>query len=489
MKLTQSNLSKFSDQVSVPNYDRGKVRPGIIHIGVGNFHRAHQAVYLNDLLNAGNNPEWGIRGAGVRPADAIMRETLAAQNWLSSVVENDETGMKASVVGSMIDFLPVEDGHSPIIDAIALQETHIVSLTVTEGGYFIDASSGDFDPEHADIQFDRQNLQSPRTVFGAIVAGLERRWKMTNAPLTVMSCDNLPGNGDITRDAVLGLARLVGTDLGKWIEDNVTFPNGMVDRITPATSERERDLVLGKFGVNDMAPVFCEPFRQWVLEDRFADGRPEFDAAGVTLTKDVHVYEAMKLRILNGGHAIIAYPGGLSGIEFVHDAMDVPEIEAFLRKVMMDDVIGNVTPIAGQPPAEYLEQCITRFKNPGVSDTIERLCFDGSNRQPKFIVPALRDKLAQGETPYGLALSSALWCQYCAGLRDDGVAIPANDPSWSALQAAAKQASVDPLAWIRQEDIYGDIQLSEQFTAAFTSALRTVQDDGATAAIRAYLNR
>ena len=487
MKLNQSNLADLPKNVAVPTYDRDAVTPGILHIGVGNFHRAHQAVYANDLLNKGFSPEWGICGAGVRQPDAKMRAALAEQNWLSSVVENDANGMSASVAGAMVDFLPVEDGHRPIIDKIAAEKTRIVSLTVTEGGYFMDAATGQFDPAHPDIHYDTKNLAAPRTVFGAIVAGLAARRGANGTPVTVMSCDNLPGNGDVARAAVLGLAQAADKDLAAWIKDNVTFPNGMVDRITPATTDRERSLLLENFGIEDVSPVFCEPFRQWVLEDKFANGRPELDAVGVTLTPDVHDYEAMKIRVLNGGHAIIAYPGGLAGVEFVHDAMQVPEIEGFLRKSITDDILPNVKSIVGQDSVTYMNQTIERFKNPGVGDTISRLCLDGSNRQPKFIVPSVRDVLASGRAPAGLALASALWCCYCGGVADDGSVIPPNDPNWADLTAVAKNAETDPLVWLEQDHIYGDLRTSEQFCAAFAAAHASVRTNGALGALRHYL--
>ncbi len=486
MRLSAASLADLRPTVAVPSYDRAAVTPGILHVGVGNFHRAHQAVYANDLLNAGHDPDWGIRGAGVRPADAAMRDRLAAQDWLSSVVEIDAGGLSASVIGAMVDFLPVAAGHRPIIAAIADPATRIVSLTVTEGGYYVDSATGVFDVAHPDIAQDALTPDSPLTVFGAIVAGLARR-RAAKAPITVMSCDNLPGNGDVTRNAVLGLARATDADLAAWIADNVTFPNGMVDRITPATSESQIRMLRDEFGIEDAAPVFCEPFRQWVLEDAFAAGRPDWDAAGVTLTSNVHDYEAMKIRVLNGGHAIIAYAGGLAGIEFVHDAMQHPVIEAFLRKTEARDVLPDVKPVGDLSPAGYLDLTVERFRNPGVADTITRLCFDGSNRQPKFILPSVRDALARGHDPQGLALVSALWCRYCLGRTDAGAPIGPNDPNWDALKAAARRAESDPLAWLDQAEIYGDLRHSRRFCDGFAAAHRGIAESGAIGALEHYL--
>lgn len=489
MNLTQSNLKNIQQSgVAVPTYDRDAVTAGILHIGVGNFHRAHQAVYLHDLLEAGHSSEWGICGAGVRLPDEQMRARLEAQNWLNTVVEIEKDQMSASVAGAMVDFLHVVDGHKPIIETIAQSQTRIVSLTVTEGGYYVDASTGQFDADHPDILYDTKNLGAPKTVFGAIVAGLALRRDELGTPVTVMSCDNLPGNGDIVRAAVLGVARGADTELEKWIVDNVTFPNGMVDRITPATTDRERQILLERFGIIDSSPVFCEPFRQWVLEDNFANGRPEFEAVGVTLTSNVHEFEAMKIGLLNGGHAIMAYGAGLLGIEFAHDAMGSSLIKGFLRKTLQDDVAPFVHDVPGFTPLEYLDLIFKRFENPGVADTISRLCFDGSNRQPKFTVPSIQNNLSAGKTPAGLALSSALWCRYCNGTDEQGNKISANDPDWENLHETAKRAQTDPDIWLAQDHIYGASGADPQFRKAFSSALISLRDNGVEATIRAYLN-
>lgn len=486
MKISTDTLAALAKKVAVPTYDRSAVKPGILHIGVGNFHRAHQAVYANDLLNLGHDPSWGICGAGVRPNDSAMRARLEGQDWMSTVVETDADGLSASVIGSMVDFLPVTTGHGPIVDAITNPVTKIISLTVTEGGYYIDPATGVFDAGHSDITHDARLPEKPITVFGAIVAGLGRR-RALDAPVTVMSCDNLPGNGDVTRNAVLGLARAANPALADWIEAHVTFPNGMVDRITPATSEREITALRDNFGIEDSAPVFCEPFRQWVLEDAFAAGRPNWEAAGVTVTNNVHDYEAMKIRVLNGGHAIIAYAGGLAGIEYVHDAMANPVIDSFLRMVEARDVLPHVKPVGTLSPGQYLDQTIGRFRNPGVADTITRLCLDGSNRQPKFILPSVRDSLSAGQDAKGLAMVSALWCRYCLGQTDAGAKIAPNDPNWNALQAAAQRTQTDPFAWLDQQEIYGDLRESKAFCDAFASAHNEIKRAGAIGALEEYL--
>jgi mannitol 2-dehydrogenase len=475
--------------VQTPAYDRKRLTPGIVHIGLGNFHRAHMAVYLDDLFAMGEGLDWAILGAGVRAADGRMREALTGQDCLSTVIELDPKGKTARRIGSMIDFLPVAPDNGPLIAAMTQPEIRIVSLTVTEGGYFIDAATGQFDPAAPEIVADAARPDRPGTAFGAIIAALKARRAAGGQPFTVMSCDNLPGNGHVTHDAVVGLARLSDPAFADWIEANVAFPNGMVDRITPATGPREKAMAAA-FGLgDDPVPVTCEPFRQWVLEDNFPAGRPALEKVGVTFTKHVHEFETMKIRILNGGHAIIAYPGGLKGIEFVHEAMQDATIVAFLDKIETTEILPIVPPVPGQDLMDYKALIIQRFTNPEVADTERRLCLDGSNRQPKFIIPSIRDNLAKGVIPAGLILESALWCRYCYGIDENGAEIAPNDPNWDMLQGVAKAAKSDPAAWIGMRPIYGDLAGNSAFVAAFAETLNHLWAHGAEAAMRRYLKR
>ena len=471
---------------SLPAYDRRKLTPGIVHIGLGNFHRAHMAVYLDDLFAKGLGHDWAILGAGVREGDARMRDALKAQDCLSTVIELDPAGRSARRIGSMIDFLPVEPDNAALIAAMSRPEIRIVSLTVTEGGYFIDPATGRFDPHAPDIARDGAHPDSPTTAFGAIVAALKARHAAGLPPFTVMSCDNLPGNGHVTSAAVIGTARLSDPALASWIADNVAFPNGMVDRITPATGPRERGMAAA-FGLTDPVPVTCEPFRQWVLEDTFPQGRPPLEEVGVTLTPHVHAYEAMKIRILNGGHATIAYPGGLMDIEHVHEAMAHPLIRGFLDKVETEEIIPYVPPVPATDIADYYRTIVRRFSNPEVADTERRLCLDGSNRQPKFIIPSLRDALAAGGSIDGLALVSALWCRYCYGQTESGTPIAPNDPNWDYLQAQSKAAKDAPVVWLQMKPIYGDLNRDARFVAAFTKALDSLWKNGTAATLSAYI--
>jgi mannitol 2-dehydrogenase len=487
VKLSLATLGKLPSGIGAPNYKRSDLGAGIVHIGVGNFHRAHQAVYLDDLFNAGAaDRDWAILGAGVREADIAMREKLAEQDWLTTVVEQEGNATTVRVIGSMVDFIKPFDVKTTL-DALSRPEIRIVSLTVTEGGYYISPATQRFDPDHPDIVRDSRDADQPKTAFGLIAAGLKRRRAAGVAPFTVMSCDNIPGNGHVTENAVAGLAELSDRELAKWIRANVAFPNSMVDRITPATSDRERAILHDTYGLEDNWPVFCEEFRQWVVEDKFPAGRPGLEKVGVTFTSDVAPYELMKIRILNGGHAAIAYPAGLLDIHFVHEAMEDPQIAAFLEALTRREII----PVVPPPPIvdldAYRKKVAERFANPKIGDTISRLCLDGSNRQPKFVLPTVRDRLAAGAGVKGLALVSAMWCRYAYGESEGGKVIPPNDPNWERLQAAAKPARSDPRAFLAMRDIFGELAENPTYVGAFSGALSSLWKNGVRTTLADYL--
>ena len=486
VKLSNAALTGLSRDIAVPRYRRSDLGAGIVHFGVGNFHRAHQAVYLDDLFNGGRDHDWALIGAGVRDADAVVREALRRQDWLTTVVEQEAKSSKARVIGPHVDFVRPGDV-AAMLDVLSRPQIRIVSLTITEGGYYISPATQDFDSAHPDIESDARQIDAPKTVFGLIVAAAARRRAAGVAPFTVMSCDNIPGNGHVSENAVAGLAQLANPELGRWIRRNVAFPNSMVDRITPATTDRERKALRDKYGLEDNWPVFCEEFRQWVLEDKFPSGRPRLEDVGVTFTSNVAPYELMKIRILNGGHAAIAYPAALLDIHFVHQAMADPQIAAFLDQLTRREILSVVPPPPGVDLKAYQSLIARRFANPKIEDTIERLCFDGSNRQPKFILPTVVDRLKSGAEIKGLALVSALWCRYCHGETESGKTIAPNDPSWGRLQTAAKAARTNPLAFLEMKDIFGEAARNPAYVAAFSDALSRLWAHGVRATLTDYL--
>lgn len=483
--LTQSALADLADNVSRPGYDRASLRPGILHVGVGNFHRAHMGWYLDQLFEQGEGHDWALIGAGVRPGDAAMRDKLQAQDWLTTVVELDPQGLSARVTGAMIDFVPVDP--KAVIEAMSDPAIRIVSLTITEGGYYVDAKTDGFDATHPDMKHDADHPDAPQSVFGMILAALRQRRDAGHSPFTVMSCDNLPENGHVCGRTLIGLAQVMDPALGNWVQENVAFPNSMVDCITPATSDRERALVQEHFGIADAAPVVCEPFRQWVLEDNFPQGRPPLEKAGAEFVKDVSRHELMKLRILNGGHAAIAYPSALLGHHFVHDAMADPQIESWLRALETREIIPTLTPIEGVDYAAYLELIVSRFANPGIGDTIARLCLDGSNRQPKFILPTLTDALRDDRAIDGLAQEVAFWCRYCEQKDEAGNEIAPNDDNHEALRDYALASRENPLAFLENRTVFGPLADDSRFQEAFARKLKLLHDQGTRAAIEAYL--
>ncbi len=486
IKLSSAALAQMPVGVAVPNHTAKDLSAGIVHFGVGNFHRAHQAVYLDELFNQGKSRDFAIIGAGVRAPDANLREKLQEQDWLTTVVEQEAHESSARVTRAMIDFAPVGDA-AALLDVMTRPAIRIVSMTITEGGYFISPATQSFDSAHPEIVADARSPYAPRTVFGLIVAALKRRRAAGVAPFTVMSCDNIPGNGHVAENAVAGLAELADPEFAKWIRGHVAFPNSMVDRITPATSDRERQLLRDQFGVEDNWPVFCESFRQWVVEDRFPTGRPALEEVGVTFTDDVAPYELMKIRILNGGHATIAYPAALLDIHFVHESMEDAQIAAFLEKLTKFEIMPTVPPPPDTDLEEYRQLIVRRFANPKIGDTIQRLCLDGSNRQPKFILPTVAARLVSGGGIAGLALVSALWCRYCYGESESGKAIAPNDENWTRLQTHAKAARTRPEAFLELGEIFGDCAKNATYVAAFSKALTSLWARGTRATLDDYL--
>ncbi|MBT0959518.1 mannitol dehydrogenase family protein [Alphaproteobacteria bacterium KMM 3653] len=487
MNLSEANLAKLPEAVRRPTYDRSGLTAGIVHIGLGNFHRAHQAWYLHRLFDMGLGHDWAIIGAGVRAGDALQRDRLLAQDCLTTLLELDPSGKSAEVCGSMIGFVPVEEDNAALIAQMADPAIRIVSLTVTEGGYFIDPATGGFDASNGDILHDAANPDAPHTAFGAIIAALRLRRDAGIAPFTCMSCDNLQGNGTVMRQTVVTLARLSDPDLADWIDANSAFPNSMVDCIVPATGPNEIALAR-EFGIADKAPVTHENFRQWVIEDAFCNGRPDLDKVGATFTPDVHDFEAMKIRMLNGGHQVLAAAGDLLGLETIAQCMAHAPIRNLLRRVEAEEIAPMVKPVPGMTPLEYLDLIDRRFSNPKIKDTTRRVAFDGSSRQPGFITPTVRGGLEIGTTVEGLALVSAIWARYCYGTRMDGSVIAPNDPNWETLTVVAAKAKDDPMEWLRMTAIYGDLVDHARFAETFCRWLSMIHADGVEAAIAVYLD-
>lgn len=486
VKLSNENLAALPGDVLVPGYDRSRLTPGILHIGLGNFHRAHQAWYLHRLFQQGINTDWAIIGAGVRQYDEQMRVKMQEQDYLTTLIELDPTSTSVEVIGSMIDYIPVVEGNRPLIARMSQADIRIVSLTVTEGGYYVDPATQGFDRNHPDIQHDVDNPDSPKSAFGAMVAALKIRREQGIGPFTAQSCDNLEGNGHILRQTIVSLARLSDPELADWIDDNCSFPNSMVDCIVPATGPRELELVQ-ELGINDAVPVTHEAFRQWVIEDDFCAGRPNWDKAGATFSDNVHGYENQKIRILNAGHQVIADVAEILHIETIAGSLANEKISAMFRRVEIEEIAPHVKPVPGFTPVEYVDLIDRRFSNPEIVDTTRRVAFDGSSRHPGFVIPSIRDGLDAGTPIRGLALVEAAWARYCFGIREDGTVVDDNDPFWNDLTARAKAAKDNPRAWLEMRHIYGDLVDKERFAEAFEYWLNKIHSDGMEAALAEYL--
>lgn len=453
------------------------------------------ATYLDDLLNHPDplqtNRHWGIVGAGVMSLDVDKRAALEPQDWLQVLVERDgSSDVRARVIGSMVDFLEVDlkTPHAPLKQALQHPNIRIASLTVTEGGYYLNPNTGKFDANHPRIVQDLEHPDQPSTIFGIMIQALKHRKQHNIPPFTILSCDNVPENGHVCKEVTLGMARAVDPAMADWMEEHVQFPNSMVDRITPATSYLEREYVQEQFGVDDAFPVFCEPFRQWVLEDKFSNERPQLDQVGVQFVEDVHPFEHMKIRILNGGHASLVYPSALLGLMFVHNAMEHKSVRAFLDALEVHEIIPTVGPVPDTNLSEYWDIIAGRFSNPTLNDTIHRNAYDGSSRQPKFTIPVIKDNLEAGRSVDGMATVSAMWCRYCQGTTEAGETVAPHDPQWERLHQTALAAKKNPQAWLDMTDIYGETGQHPLMKEAFAKAMKMIEEKGVEATLDAYSN-
>lgn len=489
MKLNRKNLASLAAEVDVPAYDPTVVRQGIAHIGVGGFHRAHQAIYTEALLNRGEALDWGICGVGLRPEDRAMQHALAEQDhFYTMLVLGDEPGLEVRVVGAINGMLLAEDSPAALIDKLADPAIRIVSLTITEGGYCIDDSTGEFMAQLPDIQHDLAHPDTPRSVFGFLCAALAKRRAAGTPAFTLMSCDNLPHNGAVTRKALLAFAHLADHELATWIDSHVSFPNAMVDRITPMTSDAHRQQLTERHGIEDAWPVVCEPFLQWVLEDKFVNGRPAWEKVGVQFTDDVTPYEEMKIKLLNGSHLALTYLGFLKGYRFVHEAMNDPLFQRYVRTFMDLDVTPQLAAVPGIDLEAYKDTLVERFSNQAIADQLERVCSDGSSKFPKFIVPTLNRLIEDGRPLERAALVVAAWALYLKGVDENGTRYRIPDPRAEFCQALAQDDDRLRERLLGVEVIFGNaIPQSAAFVTAFELCYDSLRKLGVTRTLQTLL--
>jgi mannitol 2-dehydrogenase len=492
IELCGSNLRRIPPVVAVPAYNRGNCAQHIVHIGVGGFHRAHQAVYLDDLLQRGDGPGWGTCGVGLLPLDRAMHGALKPQDCLYTVVEADGTASRARVIGSILDYLYAPDDPEAVLARMADPQCRIVSLTITEGGYRVNRWTGEFEDWHSDIQHDLEHPQRPVGCFGYLAEALDRRRKRGVPPFTVLSCDNLQHNGDVARKAVLAFAGRRDPVLAGWLADNGAFPNSMVDRITPATTDEHRRMVAREFGIRDAWPVITEPFRQWIVEDRFSDGRPGWEQAGVLMTADVVPYEKVKMRLLNAGHQAMCYLGMLLGHEYVHQAIQDEQIRRLIRTLMDDEVTPLLPHVPGIDLEEYKATLLRRFANAAIRDRLSRIGTDASVRIREFVLPSIVEQLERGGPIRMLSLAVAGWFRYLAGAEESGgtgeIGLTLRDPLAARLTECARRGGAHPEELLGIREVFGDVlPAAAPFRAAVAEALRGIYQHGTRATLAAWV--
>ncbi|MGY2074913.1 MULTISPECIES: mannitol dehydrogenase family protein [unclassified Blastococcus] len=481
--LTDATLPLHEAQLSVPTYDRSALTPAVVHFSVGGFHRAHQLLYFDELAERRISDDWGVVGVGLH--SRTMKDALAPQDHLYTVVERSPDGERARVVGVMVGYHFAPDDPVAVLDLLTDERTRMVSLTITDSGYRLDPRTGLFDADDPDIRWDVRRPTSPRTVFGYLVEALDRRRRAGLEPFSVVSCDNMHRNGDAARAAVVGFAQLRDEVLARWIADRVAFPSSMVDRITPHTSPEERAAVAQRYGVDDRWPVITEPFSQWVIEDNFSAGRPPLDAVGVRFVPDVGRYELMKTRLLNASHCALGYLGSLAGHASLDEVMADPVFAGYVTRLMDDEVTPLLPPPDGIDLAEYKRTLLQRFANPAIADGLPRLCRRGSTKMPHHLLPSLRQALAEGR-PHGLlTLAVAGWFRFLRGTDEAGRPLTVEDALAERLQSLARAGGDDPRPLLGETALFGDLGEDSAFVAELREVLTALDRDGVRATVAA----
>jgi len=484
VRLDRRSLARLPPEVGRPAYEPDALAVGIVHLGIGAFHRAHQAAYTQDALGVRFGP-WGICGVSLRTPDT--RDRLAAQDCLYTLIERSGEAARASIIASVREVLFAPADPDAVLDRIAAPATRLVTLTVTEKGYCLDRRTGQLDADHPDIRHDAAAPVAPRSAIGYLVRGLARRRAGQGGPLTLLSCDNLPANGRALERAVLGMAELVDPTLGRWIVDQVAFPCSMVDRIVPASTAETARQAERLTGLSDDAAVACEGFRQWVIEDRFAAGRPAWDAVGVDLVGDVAPYETMKIRLLNGSHSTIAYLGYLAGYQTVAEAMRDADLRALVWRLMTTEIVPTLAVPAGVDIDGYMRRLLERFADPGLAHRTWQIAMDGSQKLPQRLLGTIADRLGAGRPIACLSLGVAAWMRYVGGRDEAGQPIDVVDPLADRLAAIARDAGDDAATLVDRYagigEIFGDLGRRPDFKLAVAAALTSLHRRGARVAV------
>jgi mannitol 2-dehydrogenase len=428
--LNDRTLACCGHRVAVPSYDRRALTPSVVHMSVGSFHRSHQAVYFDDIAERGSR-EWGLVGVGLHRRK--MHDALEAQDGLYTVVTRAATGDTARIVGVITDYLFAPEKAEAVLGALADSRTRVVTLTITAGGYKLEAATGAFAAADAEIVADLAAPGRPCSALGYLVEALDRRRRAGRPPFTILSCDNMPANGAIARTAVVALARLRDERLARWIEQNVAFPSSMVDRITPQTTPRDRALLERQFAIEDRWPVITEPFSQWIVEDAFCNGRPPLDEVGAQFVSDVRPYALMKTRLLNAAHSALGYLGSQAGHGCTSGAVADPVFSRYLARMMREEIAPLLPPVPGIDLSRYQETLLERFANRAIGDRLSRLCRNGSTKVPGHVLSTIREARLIDRPHALLTLAVAGWVRYLRGVDQDGRRVTIDDPAAARL--------------------------------------------------------
>lgn len=479
ISLNTDTLSTLNKQLPIPTFDRKEYKMGIVHIGVGGFHRAHQAFYTHQLQEQYNDTQWGICGIGIRKEDQRIHDALTKQDGLYTlIIKHPDGTIEPQIIGSILDFELGAETPDRVLDRMAHQDTKIVSLTITEGGYNFNPSTGAFDFENPNIQSELKHPEAPKTVYGFLTAALKRRRDAGLPAFTIMSCDNIQHNGDVARKMVLAFAHKQDKELALWIEKEVSFPNSMVDRITPVTTPSDIDYLKKTFDYKDEWPVTCEPYIQWVVEDNFSNGRPDFEKVGVQFVPDVKPYEKMKLRLLNAGHSVLGLLGAIHGHQTINACMEDDLFVTYLRAFMDTEATPTLDPLEGIDLTAYKDSLQERFANPNIKDSVSRICSETSAKLPKFLIETLQENLAAGGSIKFATLIISAWCYYSDKRIDtNGQPIEIIDVMATTLHQAAAATQNDILAFIKQEDLFGNLSKNERFTQLYTTMVQDLYSD------------
>lgn len=490
LKLNNKNLAAIAERITTPTYKRNDLKTGIVHVGIGGFHRAHEAFYTDQLLHDQNIKDWGICGVALLDFDTKIYNTLKEQDGLYTLIikELDGTYTK-QVIGAIVEYLFAPENPKQVIEKMASQEVKIITLTITEGGYNYNEATKQFDFTNPDIIHDLENPEAPKTIFGYLTQALQLRKERGLQGITIQSCDNIQGNGHMAKKMLLSYVAKAAPSLVSWIESNVSFPNAMVDRITPVTAPEDITYLKEKTGIEDAWPVVCEPFKQWVIEDDFIAGRPAWEKVGAQFVEDVVPYEKMKLSLLNAGHSVLGLLGALVGYNTIDEAVNNPNIRTFLNNYMDVEVTPTLGDLEGINLHDYKHSLLERFGNINIKDQIDRICSETSAKFPIFILPTINSQLEDKGSIQMAALVTAAWAIYSIGVDEKGNSLAIKDALKITLQSKAIEAQTKPATFLEIDSVFGDLNTNNTFVKAFTEAYQDIVNKGVEACVIALNNK